>query len=206
MLTILAVEGEEHNPLLPEIPEIIVGIIAFSLLYFFLAKRAFPMFERAYTARSQAIEGGIAKAEQAQAEAAAALAQYRTQLAESQAEAGRIREQARVEGQQILDELRLQAQTEADRIRQRGEEQLRGERQQVVAQLRGEIGRLAVDLAERIVGENMDVDRQSRVVDRFLADLEQQAPVNGTPATPAAAAGPAAGAPPTVTAASAGPA
>ena len=62
-------EHEEHNPLLPETSEIIVGAIAFVLLYLLLRKLVFPMFEKAYAARTEAIEGGIRKAEQAQAEA-----------------------------------------------------------------------------------------------------------------------------------------
>jgi F-type H+-transporting ATPase subunit b len=168
----LAAEEGEPSPLTPHLSELIVGLVAFTLLFLFLRAKVFPMFEKAYADRSAAIEGGIERAEKAQAEAAASLEQYKAQLADAQAEAARIREQARAEGQQILDELRTQAQTESERIRVRGEEQLRGERQQVVAQLRGEIGRLAVDLAERIVGEHLDEQTRSRTVDRFLAELE----------------------------------
>ncbi|MCW2668507.1 MAG: atpF, partial [Frankiales bacterium] len=74
-----------------------------------------------------------------------------------------------------VDQLTAEARETAARITARGEEQLAAERQQVVVQLRGDIGRLAVELAERIVGESLaDEDRQRRVVDRFLADLEQQ--------------------------------
>jgi F-type H+-transporting ATPase subunit b len=170
----LAAEGEP-SPLLPHKSELIVGLVAFTLLFLFLRAKVFPMFEKAFADRREAIEGGIARAEKAQQEAQASLEQYKAQLADAQAEAARIREQARAEGQQILDELRTQAQTESERIRARGEETLRGERQQVVAQLRGEIGRLAVDLAERIVGEQLDEQTRSRTVDRFLAELESDA-------------------------------
>ena len=172
MLSLLASEGE-INPLVPHLAEIIVGLVAFSLLYFFLAKKAFPMFEKAYAERTAAIEGGISKAEAAQAEATAALEQYKAQLADARAEAARIRDEAREQGQQIVTQLTAEARETADRITARGEEQLAAERQQVVTQLRGEIGRLAVELAERIVGETLqDDERQRRVVDRFLAELE----------------------------------
>ena len=50
---------------------------------------------------------------------------------------------------------------------------MQAERQQAVASLRAEVGTLAIDLAGRIVGESLDDDeRSTRVVDRFLADLE----------------------------------
>jgi F-type H+-transporting ATPase subunit b len=177
---VVAAEEGEFNPLLPHTAEIIVGAVAFGLLFLLLSKTVFPMFEKAYAARTEAIEGGIAKAEAAQAEAAAALKQYNDQLAEARTEAARIRDEAREQGKQIVDSLTAEAREAAERITARGEEQLAAERQQVVTQLRGEIGRLAVELAERVVGESLaDEERQRRVVDRFLADLEQ-APSAGT--------------------------
>ena len=105
----------------------------------------------------------------------AAEAEYRELLEQTKADASRIREEARAEGRAIIDELRVKAQEEADRVRARGEEQLAAEREQVVAALRGDLGRLATELAERIVGESLDDDAaQSRVVDRFLEDLDAQ--------------------------------
>src|SRR6478736_39799 len=59
--------------------------------------------------------------------------------------------------------------------------QIEAERQQAVTSLRAEVGSLATALAGRIVGESLeDEARQSRVVERFLADLENQPTVNGT--------------------------
>src|ERR1700712_2244599 len=146
-----AAKEEDFNPLLPKVSEIIVGVIAFALLYFILSKAVFPRFESMHAARVEAIEGGIAKAEAAQAEANAALEQYKAQLAEARAEAARIRDEAREQGKAIVDELTAEARDTAARISARGEEQLAAERQQVVTQLRSEIGRLAVELAERVV-------------------------------------------------------
>ena len=70
------------------------------------------------------------------------------------------------------DELREKAEEESSRIRDRGEQQLAAEREQVIAAVRADLGRLAAELAERIVGESLDDDaRQRRIVDRFLDDL-----------------------------------
>lgn len=177
---------EAPNPLIPHLPEVIVGLVAFALLYFFLSRRAFPLFERAFRERTERIEGGLRRAEEAQAEAARALAQYRAQLADARGEANRIREEAREQGQAILEELRAKAQEDSARITARGEAQLLAERQQVVTSLRAEIGQLAVDLAERIVGTTLaDESRQRAVIDRFLDDLEAGAPKGGDGGTPA---------------------
>jgi F-type H+-transporting ATPase subunit b len=175
--------AEAHNPLIPPLGEIIIGIIAFAILFLVFARLVAPRFEQVFRARREAIEGGIERAEAMQREAQAALEQYRAQLAEARTEAAQIRDQARAEGQQILEELRTQAQEESARIVARGEEQIAASRQQVVNELRGQIGLLAVDLAGRVVGESLTDDARRRgTVDRFLDELDGMAAADGAPA------------------------
>jgi len=165
--------AEEHNPLLPPLGEIIIGLIAFAIVLLVLFRFVAPRFEQVFRARREAIEGGIERAEALQAEAKAALDQYRAQLAEARTEAAQIRDAARAEGQQILEELRAQAQEESARILARGEEQLAANRQSVVNELRGQLGALAVELAGRVVGESLaDEARRRGTVDRFLDQLD----------------------------------
>jgi F-type H+-transporting ATPase subunit b len=164
----------QENPLIPPVGEIIIGVIAFGVLFFVMVKFVAPRFEQVFQARREAIEGGIERAEAMQAEAKDALEKYRAQLAEARSEAAQIRDQARAEGQQIIEELRAQAQQESARIVARGEEQLATARQQIVTELRGQIGALAVDLAGRVVGESLADDARRRgTVDRFLEELDE---------------------------------
>jgi F-type H+-transporting ATPase subunit b len=161
-------------PILPEWGELIFGLVAFAILYWIVARYVVPRLEQIYAERTAAIEGGIAKAEQAQAEAAAALDEYQRELQGARAAAARIREEARAEAAQIGAELRQRAQEDAARITAGAQQQIEAERQQAMVQLRAEVGRLAVDLASRVVQESLvDDARQQRVVDRFLAELEQ---------------------------------
>lgn len=176
-LTLLAAEEEGHepNPLGFVLSEFILVLVIFGILLFLISKFVVPRFEKAFDARRDAIEGGIARAEQAQAEAARLLEQYNAQLAEARTEAAQIREGARAEAQRIVEELRTQAQQESARIVARGEEQLAAQRGQVVRELRGEIGTLAVELSEKIVGQRLSDDAAIRgTVDAFLADIERQ--------------------------------
>ena len=169
-----AAEGEKLNPLIPHTSEIIVGAVAFSLLFFVLRRKVVPMFEKAFTARTEAIQGGIERAEKAQFEAQRALTQYNDQLSKAREEAQTLREEARVQGVSIVEELRAKAQEEAARITAAAHASIEAERQQAVTSLRNEVGALAVELASKIVGEALDDQaRQSRIVDRFLDDLEK---------------------------------
>jgi F-type H+-transporting ATPase subunit b len=171
-------------PILPEWGELIFGIVVFILFYLVVRAKVVPRLETIFAERTAAIEGGIAKAEQAQAAANEAQQRLEAELAQARTEAARIREDARAEAAQIGAELRARAQEDAARITAAAQQQLQAERQQTLVQLRGEVGRLAVDLASRIVQESLaDDDRQRRVVDRFLAELEaEQGAADGRPA------------------------
>ena len=167
---------KQPSPLAPKPAEIIVGLVAFALLFFFMRAKVFPNFEKAFRDRAEAIEGGISKAEKAQAEAAALKADFERQLAQSRSDAAQQREAARAEGQQIVEEMRTKAQAEAERIVTAAHEQIAADRAAAAASLRSEIGTLAVQLASRIVGESLDDQaRQSRVVDRFLDEIDATA-------------------------------
>ena len=165
---------EGPSPVVPHTSEIIVGVIAFGILLFLVSKKVVPRFESIYSERTAAIEGGIAKAERAQEEAARALSQYKAQLADARGEAQMIREEARVQGVNIIEEMRTRAQEEAARITATAQATIEAERQQAINKLRAEVGTLATELASKIVGEALeDQVRQSRTIDRFLSDLEK---------------------------------
>ena len=168
----LAAETSQ-NPLIPTWPEFILGLIAFAVVFGILFKVLMPRILQTLSERTELIEGGLARSEEAQAEAQELLEQYRQQLAEARHEAARLREEAREEGAQIIAEMREHAQAEARRVTDAAQAQIEAERQQALTSLRTEVGTLAVELASRIVGESLtDEARQNRMVDRFLDELE----------------------------------
>ncbi len=163
-----------QDPLVPTGAELVIGTICFILVFGFLGRMLMPRIQQILAQRTELIEGGLAKAEEEQAEAAQVLERYRQQLAEARHDAARLREEAREQGAQIIAEMRDQAQAEARRITESAQAQIEAERQQALTALRAEVGTLATELASRIVGESLtDEARQNRMVDRFLAELEQ---------------------------------
>ncbi len=169
----IAAEGTT-NPIGLPWGEVVIAAIGFALLLIVLGKFVWPQFEKAYAARTKAIEGGIAKAEEAQNEAKAALDRYNQQLAGAREEAAKIREDARSQAQAIRDDMLAQAHAEAERIAAAGRAQLDAQRAQIVAELRADLGRVSVELAGKVVGESLeDEARQNRTVERFLAELDR---------------------------------
>jgi F-type H+-transporting ATPase subunit b len=173
-LALAAAEEEEgtSNFLIPN-ATFFVELGAFLLLFFLLARYVIPPINNAMTARQEAIKQEFADLEEAKQSARDAEAEFKAQIADARKDAAKLREQAREEGAQIIAEMREQAQVESNRIVEHARAQIAAERQQALTTLRAEVGTLATSLAGRIVGESLeDDDRSSRVVDRFLEDLE----------------------------------
>ena len=172
-LPVVTAGWPEALPLLPHPAEMLIGVIAFGLMYWLFASKIVPSLEAVYEERKEAIEGGMSKAEDTQREAEKVLREYQAQLADARDESARIREDAREQGAAIIAEMREQAQAEADRITTNAHKQIEAERSQAFVSLRSEVGRLSTDLASRIVGESLHEEtRRTGIVDRFLAELE----------------------------------
>lgn len=169
----LSAEGGAQNPLLPSTPELIIGTVAFLIVFGVLGKILLPRIQRTLEERTGRIEGGLLRAEQAQAEAQRVLRQYRAQLAGVRHEAARLREEAREQGARMVAEMREQGRAEVNRMSEAARAQIAAEHERARTALRAEMGTLAVELAGRILGESLaDEARRSRLVDRFLDDLE----------------------------------
>jgi F-type H+-transporting ATPase subunit b len=170
---VAAEEVEEVNPLLPHTYDLIWSSVIVAIIAVVFIKYVLPKFQVVLDERAEKIEGGLRHAEVAQAEAAELRAEYEQQLADARTEAARIKEAARTEGGAIVTEAKAKAATEAARTVETAQRQIEAERQQAAVSLRNDVGALATELASKIVGESLeDTARQSRVVDRFLAELE----------------------------------
>jgi F-type H+-transporting ATPase subunit b len=173
LTAVAAAEEETQNPLLPESYDIIWGGISFLIIFVLFWKYAMPRMRAIMAERSASIEGGMAKADQMQAEAKAALAQYQTRLARAHDEAATIREKAEADKAQIIADARREAEVAAAAVQANAAAQIAAERAKAASELRRDAGRVATDLAEKIIGEALDRERARAVVDRFIADLEQ---------------------------------
>ncbi len=175
MFNIIAAESEVNILRLP-LDELIIGTLAFAIVFFALAKFAFPAISKTLEDRADAIEGGLARAENSQAEAAAMLEQYRAQLADARGEAANIRAEAQAEKAAMIESARGEAATAAASVTERAQAQIEAERSQAMASLRRDVSELALTLAGKVVGESLTDDARARAsVDRFIADLEVEA-------------------------------
>jgi F-type H+-transporting ATPase subunit b len=165
--------AEEHNPIIPEVDEIIVGGLAFILVFLVLARYAFPRLNEAMKARTEKIQGDLEKAEHAKGSAESALERYEEQLREARAEAGKIIDEARKTAEQVRKDAAARAEDEARQTVAKAQEEIRAERDRALQELRAEVGTLSVTLAERVVGQSLDKDRQLKLVDDYIDELTE---------------------------------
>lgn len=175
---LLAVEEEGGESggleiLLPPIEELIAGIIAFAIVFFFIWRFAGPAINRMLEQRQAAIAGQIEDAEKAKAEAESLLADYRGQMAEAKAEGNKVVEEARQQAEQMKADILAKAEADAEQIRAKAREEAAGEKARALAEAKGQVGSISVDLAGKIVGESLDQDAHQALIDRYLADLEK---------------------------------
>jgi F-type H+-transporting ATPase subunit b len=181
LLTALAVlateEGGETGGglslIFPPLSELIAGVIAFLIVFWFVGRRALPMVNKTLEARQQAITGQLTEAEEAKREAESLLADYRSQLADAKAEGSRIIEEARVAGEQLKSDIVARAEEEAAQTLAKAREEAANEKARALAEARREVGEISVGLAEKIVGESLDGKLQQGLIDRYLQDLER---------------------------------
>ena len=171
---VVAQEQEEINEardLYPHAEELIVGAIAFWILFFFTWKWVLPRLGKVLEERRQKIQGSLEEAEKARRDADQLLARYEQQLQEARAESGRIIEEARKTAEGMRRDLLAKAEDESRQVVARAQEEIRAERDRAIQELRGQLAEWSVDLAGRVVGESLDKRRHVRLVEDYIDEV-----------------------------------
>ena len=147
-----------------------VQIVVFLALWVFTAKFVWPPIVKALDERSKRIADGLAAADKAKSDLAAAEKRVQAEINQARASAAEVRasgekqaasliEDARTEGARIVAEARKAAEGEAALAAQRAKDQLRDQ-----------VAQLAVAGAERILRREIDANRHADL----LADLKNE--------------------------------
>jgi F-type H+-transporting ATPase subunit b len=170
---IVAAEAVKNEPsdLYPHANELIVGAIAFAVLFVFMWKWVLPRADQMLDQRRAKIQGDLEQAESARRQAEGELSDYRAQLAGAREEADRIIEEARRTADQLRADLQAKAEQESQAIVARAQDEIRAERDRVFQELRAQVAEVAVGLAGRVVGETLDAGTHQRLIDRYIEEV-----------------------------------
>jgi len=173
-LAILAQEAaptSEKADLYPKAAELITAALAFFILFFFFWKWVLPRVNKLLEERRQQIQGQLESAEETRKQAEQELADYRSQLANARDEGNRIIEEARVTAEQLRRDIQANAEQEAQNTVARAQDEIRAERDRVFNELRAQVADIAVTLAGRVVGAELDTKSHQRLIDEYIEQV-----------------------------------
>lgn len=160
---------------LPKTYDIVWSLIILVIVAAFFYKLFLPKLQKVFDERAAKIEGGIAKAEQAQKEADEAKKKYEAQLSTARVEASKIRDDARAEASHIISDARGRAETEAAQITANAERSIESMQQKAKVQLQGQMGEMATNLAGKILQTELKNDAvQSDMINQMIAEMEAE--------------------------------
>ncbi len=163
---------ESPNLILPATNELFWGGLAFILVFGLLAKVGYPAVKKAMEDRSNKIRESLDESERSKTEAQSILEEYQRQLADARSEANRIIEEARQTADQLRRDLVARAEQEAQELRQRTQEDILAAQQRALADLQAQVRDLTIDLAEKVVGRQLDRETNRALIDSYIAELE----------------------------------
>ena len=167
--------AEEENTgmklLLPNMAEFIPACIAFIIIWIILAKFAWPMVLKMMEERESKIQGDLDAAEQAKTKAESDAKAYSDRLAAAEREAADIVAQAKREGEEERARILAQAQKDAAATIAKAHDAVDSERKKAMAELSGSVIDLSVEIASKLVGNDLTDDQHRRLAERYLQEV-----------------------------------
>ena len=167
--------AEEENTgmrlLLPNMAEFIPACIAFLIIWFLMAKFAWPMVLKMMDDREKKIQGDLDAAEQARTEAEEAKAAYATKIEEAERQAADIVAEAKHEAEVMRSEMLAKAQEDSQAIIAKAHDVIDAERAKAMAELSGSVVDLSVEIAGKIIGDALDEDEQRQLAIKYLSEV-----------------------------------
>ena len=146
-------------------------VTMFLVLKKFLFKPVLKMIQD----RQKEIDDSFAEAEQAKQDAKSMRQEYEQKLSDATQTGERIVKEAVARGQSREEEIIRQANREADAIREKAAEDVQREKRKAVNDAKDEISVIALAIAGKVVGRELNEQDQSALVDSFIDQLGEQA-------------------------------
>ena len=159
------------NVILPAASELLFGSLAFLILLGGMWKFALPALKKTTAARSAKIAGDLASAEKAKSDSDRMIAENQAKLSDAKAEGEKIREEARQQADAIRKDLLARAEADAAGVRAKATEDLNAQAARIKGELESHVKSLSLELAEKVVGANMNRETNAALVDRYIAEL-----------------------------------
>jgi F-type H+-transporting ATPase subunit b len=146
-------------------------LVIFLLLMVLVSRYALRPLLATMRQRQDHIDGQIRSAENHQAEAEKMIEEQKEALQLARVEAKEIVERAKVQKERDAEEIIRQANERAERLIHEATNEINREKEKALLALRQEVGELSVQLASKVIGQELDQSAQSKLVHRYLEQV-----------------------------------
>ena len=160
------------NPLIPDPGLLFWMVLSFGVVFFLLAKFGFPVIVKAINERKEFIEMSLLSAKEANERLANIQAESEKLLSDAKAQQKDIITGAMQEKQRIVQAAQEEAQNSANQMIEEARQSIQAEKERALQDVRKEVASLALDIAEKVIGERMkDGAIQQKTIEQLIDKL-----------------------------------
>ncbi len=167
----LADEAVGADILIPKVAEFVPALIAFLIIWIVLAKLVWPQVLTMMDQRQQKIQEDLDAAEKARQDAAESAKAYEQKIVEAHQQADEIISKAKKEAEEERTAILAKAQKEAADVIAKSHGAVDSERHKAMIELSGSVVDLAVEIATKIIGNDLSADQQRKLAEKYLAEV-----------------------------------
>lgn len=146
-------------------------LLGFAILFFILAKFAWPVITKGIASRNKKIQDQLDEAERIHAELQSLNLKHEEMLAQAKAERDDILNEARVISQKIQEQAKQRADAEAQQIVAEAKQTIQMEKMKAITDLKNEIANFSINIAEKIMTEELsDKSKQEKLIEKWVSE------------------------------------
>ena len=150
-------------------------VIAFGIVFFCLAKFAFPVIGKALKTREQKIAESLEQAERIHEEMKTIQAKNEEMLKKAREEREQMLNEARQSSEQIIEEAKAKAKDEANRMVESAKETIGNEYKAAMTDIKNEIANISIKVAEKILEKELSTDEaQMNYINEIIKEADNQ--------------------------------
>ena len=157
--------------LIPKMAEFIPALIAFLVILLILVKLVWPPVLDMMEKRQQKIQDDLDAAERSKVQAAEEARSYEAKILDAHHEADAIVAKAKKEAEEVRSAVLAKAQREAADIIAKAHGAVDSERHKAMIELSSSVVDLSVEIASKIIGNNLSVEEQRKLAEKYLAEV-----------------------------------
>ena len=156
---------------LPQLISVVITLVSVFILYLILRKFLYTPVTNFLELRKNKIQGDLQDAKSLKSEAADLKANYESKISEVKLEGQEIIESARQRGNEIKDGILGEARQEAQTIVERARKDIAREKEKAYEDIKKSTGEMAILIASKIMEENITIDNQNNLINKFIDEV-----------------------------------